>query len=166
MAVTYMEAFMHAPLFTPLLDPPMPAPDKLFAEHIPIRLRQPADAVGESLITLAKLYERLTLLVQLELPCTISIPSPFLQLQQTLIKSVELAGDSLSIAGEDFNLHLRRTNIHSISLINHREAGGGVARLDIHHLPGKVYASIQPALDGIGGAVWRDVMDNPLLPLC
>ncbi len=171
MAITYKEAFMHAPLFMPMLDPLMPAPDQVIAGRTSIGLRQPLvgeaeEEFGGNLISLAKLHERLSLLVQLELPCTITIPNPFLHWQETLIRKVELAGDSLTIAGNDFNLYLRGANIHSIRLVNNRETGGGIARLDIHHLPDMVYASIQPALEGTGGAVWRDVMDNPLLPLC
>lgn len=161
---------MHATasLFMPLLDSLVPATDRFTADNRPARPRinrsvESVSQNGENQISLAKLYERLNLLVQLEMPCTISIPSPFLRLRQTLIKSVDLTSEGLTIAGDDFNLQLRESNIHSILLAN--IGNGSVNRLDIHHSPGRVYASIQPALEGVGEAVWRDVMDNPSLPL-
>lgn len=114
---------------------------------------------------LSNLYERLGLLAQLGVPCTILIFNPALRLGQTPIKAVELAGDCLTIAGDDFKLLLRGPNFHSIHWVNQQGANVGAPRLDIHHSPGMVYASIQPPLDSQNLAVWRDVMDNPSLSL-
>jgi len=117
------------------------------------------------LLSIAKLYERLTLLAKLELPCTIRIASPALLLQNAVINQVDLGGESLTLVGKDFNLRLFGPNIHSIRLVNQREAENGIARLDIHHSQGMLYASIHPTPDGMGSEVWQDVMDNPTLSL-
>ncbi|MFM8332193.1 MAG: hypothetical protein ACKN9T_10930 [Candidatus Methylumidiphilus sp.] len=116
---------------------------------------------GEALLSMEKLCDRLTLLAQLELPCAILIAHPLLHLPDTLIKSAEMGGDSLSIVGRDFKICLRGSNIHSIRLSSHREGGS----VDIFHAQGVLYASIRPVVDGRGAEVWRDVMDNPMLAL-
>ena len=163
---------MHASTLPQLFDPTFGAADKIrppsraFRARLssPIQRQQPL-LVGEGLISITKLYERLTLLARLELPCTIRIASPALLMQQAVIDKVELGGDSLTIVGKDFNLRLLGPNIHSIRLVNQRDAENGITRLDIHHSQGMLYASIQPTPDGTGNAVWQDVMDNPTLSL-
>ncbi len=159
---------IQASLSMPLFDPLLPTAEKFFADRHPVRQRKPATAEpllaqGETLLSMAKLHERLALLAQLELPCIILIASPPLHLRDAVIKAVELTDESLVIVGKDFNLRLREPNIHSIRLVNQREGGNGTASLDIHHAQGMLYASIRPAPDGVGGEVWRDVMDNPSL---
>ncbi len=159
-----------ASLPMPLFDAFLPATQPVFTDHHFSRHRScPSEpltlAQGETLLSMAKLHERLTLLAQLELPCTILITSPPLHLRDAVIKAVEWGGESLVIAGQDFNLRLRGPNIHSIRLVNPREAGDGTASLDIHHAQGMLYASIRPTPDGVGSEVWRDVMENPTLAL-
>ncbi len=162
---------MHANAsFIPLLDTLPAAVNKAFTDHRAIRqgaqgTHEPPLSNGEGLLSMAKLHERLSLLVQLELPCTILISNPRVHLQGAVIKMAELDGESLTIAGNDFNLRLRGSNIDLIRLVNHGTPGSGVISLDIHHSLGGLYASIQPAPGGIGGAVWRDVMGNPSLSL-
>jgi hypothetical protein len=117
---------------------------------------------GETWLSIAKLHERLALLAQLELPCSIEITCPSLHLRDVTIQNVELSDENLAIVGEGFNLRLRGPNIHSICLVNERAKG---ASLDIHHAQGKLYASIRPSTDSVGCEVWRDVMDNPSLAL-
>jgi len=160
---------MHALSFPQFFDPPLPAAEKL---HTPRRAFRPRPSeplvqprAGEGFLSIAKLHERLAILAKLELPCTIMVASPALHLGKTVIKTVGLAGDTLSIAGKGFKLCLRGPNIHSIRLVGQREAGDGIPRLDIHHSQGMLYASIQPAPDGTGGEVWQDVMDNPSLSM-
>lgn len=160
----------QASLPMPLFDAFLPTTQPIFADHYsnqhkPTPSEPLALAQGETLLSMAKLHERLTLLAQLELPCTILITNPPLHLRDAVIKAVELGSESLVIAGADFNLRLRGPNIHSIRLVNPREAGDGTASLDIHHSHGMLYASIRPAPDGVGSEVWRDVMENPSLAL-
>lgn len=161
---------MHAITLPQFFDPSFPLAEKIRPQQRAFRSRMsvvPAQQafVGEGLLSIGKLYERLTLLAKLELPCTILIASPALVLQNAVINKVDLGGESLTISGKDFNLRLLEPNIHSIRLVSLREAEDGVARLDIHHSQGMLYASIQPAPDGTGSEVWQDVMDNPSLSL-
>ena len=120
---------------------------------------------GEKLLSVAIAYERLSLLVHLELPCTILIANPYQLLRATVIKAVELLGENLTIHGDGFNLRLYGTNFYTLRLVNHRHKENGNTSLDIHDFNGLLYASIQPTQDGTGAAVWRDVMENPLLSL-
>lgn len=120
---------------------------------------------GEKLLSVAMAYERLSLLVHLELPCTILIANPYQLLRATVIKAVDLLGENLTIHCDGFNLRLYGTNFYTLRLVNHRYKENGNTSLDIHDFNGLLYASIQPAQDGTGGAVWRDVMENPLLSL-
>lgn len=120
---------------------------------------------GESLLSVAKAYERLNLLVHLEMPCTILIATPYQALRQTFIKAVDLAGDGLDIRGEGFNLQVRESNFNTIRLVNHRRDDDGNTSLDIHDSKGMLYASIQSTPEGTGAAIWRDVMENPSLSL-
>ena len=163
---------MHALTLPQLFDSVFPATEKVrplpraFRSRLPatqIQSQQPF--VGEGLLSMAKLYERLALLSKLELPCTIMIASPALLLQNAVIDKVDFGGESLAIAGKDFNLRLFGPNIHSIRLVSPQEAENGTTRLDIHHSQGMLYASIQPTPDGTGSKVWQDVMDNPTLSL-
>ncbi len=161
---------MHANafLFKPLLDTLSPAANNVFADPRSVRqfkstTYDPLLSSGEGLLSMTKLHERLSLLVQLELPCTILIVNPRLNMPHVVIKVAELNGESLIIAGNDFNLRLLASNIDLIRLVNHGKPGNGIISLDIHHSLGGLYASIQPAPGGIGGEVWRDVMGNPSL---
>jgi hypothetical protein len=163
---------MHVQASLPmaLFDGLLPAAEPVFTDQRPVRPRksstyEPLRAPGETLLSMAKLHERLALLAQLELPCTILIANPPLHLREAVIQTVELAGESLTVGGNGFSLRLRGPHIHSIRLVNQREAGSGTASLDILHSQGMLYASIQPAPEGPGGEVWRDVMDNPTLSL-
>jgi len=159
---------MHALSFPQFFDSPMPAAEGFHSQRHIFRapaapVAQPLD--GDGFLSIAKLHDRLALLAKLELPCTIVVASPALHLRKTVIHAVGLTGETLSIAGKGFKLRLRGPNIHSIRLVGQREAADGIPRLDIHHSQGMLYASIQPALDGPGGEVWQDVMDNPTLSL-
>jgi hypothetical protein len=156
----YAQASLPAPLFDSL----MPASDRALA----VSSRKPTASVpscaeAEGLLSLERLHERLALLAQLELPCSIVIASASRHLREVLIKTVELADDSLSIVGDSFDLRLRRPHIHTIWLVNQQGAEGGASSLDILHANGTLYASIWPAPGG--GEIWRDIMDNPMLSL-
>jgi len=160
---------MHALTFPQLFDLGFPAVEKVRQCPRPVRPRQiatlPQPCAEEGLLSIPKLYDRLSLLAKLELPCTINITRPALLLRHAVIEKVHMADESLTITGRDFNLRLLGPNIHSIRLSSQPEAGSKISRLDIHHSHGMLYASIQPAPDGSGNEVWQDVMDNPSLPL-
>jgi hypothetical protein len=157
-----------APIF-PLFDTLFSAKEENIAEGHPARNHvSPSAAIqrnAENLLSMPRAYERLSLLAQMELPCTIFIISPPQHLRNTLIKTVKLGSESLAILGNGFNLYLHGPNFHTIRLVNYCRIEHGVASLDIHEPQGMLYASIQPAFDGMGSAVWRDVMDNPSLSL-
>lgn len=155
----YAQASLPVPLFNSLL----PASERALAFHP----RKPATyapphAEGRELLSLEKLHERLALLAQLELPCSILVVNPPLHLREVPIKRVELADDSLSIAGEGFSLRLRGPHTHAIWLANQHRAGAA-SSLDALNANGTLYASIWPAPGG--GEIWRDIMDNPMLSL-
>ncbi len=161
----------HAEPFAPsLLARLFSAKEAIILESPTVRNRKttPLAALrlnGENFLSIARAGERLSLLAQLELPCTILITSPPLHLRHTVIKTVNLGGESLSIHGDGFNLHLPGPNFHTIRLVNHSDTEEDSASLDICHADGMLYASIQPTPDGKGTAIWRDVMENPTLCL-
>lgn len=154
---------MHASLASLSPAPRLPATEPPHRRCF--RPRQPvSDALlpGEGLpLSITTLHERLSLLAKLELPCTIAITNPALHLRRALIRAVELADGNLGIGGDGFHLRLRGDSIQSIYLSDIPNGGS----LDIYQPHGLLYASIRPAPDGVGGAVWRDVMDNPSLSL-
>lgn len=157
---------MHAPSFSTLSDTRLPVTERFSPPRRCFRPRLPiADAPlpGENLLSITTLYERLALLAKLELPCTILIVNPPLHLRDAQIRSVDWADGNLNIVGDGFSLHLRGDGIQSVHLADIQDGGDG--SLDIYHSHGTLYASIRPVPGGIGGAVWRDVMDNPSLLL-
>ena len=161
--------YAHAEPFAPLFDTLLPPNEAKNIGGIQIRSRKPLlqtvlPSNGENMLSMAKAHERLSLLAQLELPCTVLIVDPPLCLRNTVIKNVILGVGNLAILGEEFKLHLKCPNFHTIRLVNRKEEDG-TASLNFYDLHGMLYASIQPATDGLGLAVWRDVMDNPSLSL-
>ena len=159
----------HAAPFFSLFETLFPAIEASNAENQASIQSKPSPQItlrrnGEYLFSMAKAYERLSLLVHLELPCTVLMATPFLLLRQRVIENVELQGESLSIQGEGFDMKLSVPNFHTIRLVNHRRKEDGNTSLDIHDAAnGMLFASIQPMPDGTGVAVWRDVMENPSL---
>ena len=137
---------------------------KTEGDQAALRLNPPPEVSlrrsGEYMFSMARAYERLSLLVHLELPCTILIAEPYQFLRDRVIESVELVCESLAIRGEGFNLQLNGPNFYTIRLVNHRRGEDGNTSLDIHDAKGMLYASIQPVHVGTGVAVWRDVMEN------
>ena len=165
---------MHAQAapFAPslFLDALFSAKEAIFLECLTLRNRKitPLASLrlhGENLLSMPRAGERLSLLAQLELPCTILTTSPTRYLRHTLIRTVDFGCESLAIHGDGFNLHLREPNFYTIRLVNYSDAGEGSASLDICHADGMLYASIQPTPDGKAAAIWRDVMENPTLCL-
>ncbi len=161
----------HAAPFVPLFDTLFPLKEFDNLENPSIFQRKSLPQInlrrnGEHLLSVAEAHERLSLLVHLELPCTILITDPYQVFRPRAIESVDrFDGDGLSINGQDFKLHLSSQNFHTIRLVNHRREGDGNTSLDIYDLQGMLYASIEPIPDGAGAAVWRDVMENPSLSL-
>ena len=163
---------MHAQAapFFPLFETLFSAKETTIAENQVSLVAKPSSKVtlrrsGEHLLSMPTAYERLGLLVHLQLPCTILIANPFLVLRQRVIEKVELIGENLSIRGDGFDLKLFGPNFHTIRLVNHRRKEDGNTSLDMHDTQGMLYASIQPMPDGTGAAVWRDIMENPSLSL-
>ena len=161
----------HAAPFVPLFDALFPLKEFENLENQSILQRKSLPQInlrrnGEHLLSVAEAHERLSLLVHLELPCTILIADPYQVFRPRAIESVDhFDGDGLSINGQDFKLHLSSQNFHTIRLVNHRREGDGNTSLDIYDFQGMLYASIEPIPDGAGAAVWRDVMENPSLSL-
>ncbi len=160
----------HAAPFFPLFEaffPPKAA--KIEEDQTTLRLNPLPEVSlrrsGEYMLSMARAYERLSLLVHLELPCTILVADPYQFLRDRVIESVELVCESLAIRGDGFNLQLNGPNFHTIRLVNHRRGEDGNTSLDIHDAKGMLYASIQPVHAGTGVAVWRDVMENPSLSI-
>ena len=120
---------------------------------------------SENVLSIVRVCERLSLLAQLELPCTILVTSPPLHLRHTVIRTVNLEVDNLVVHGDGFNLHLIGPNFHTTRLVNHSDTEESGTSLDICHADGMLYASIHPVPDGKGAAIWRDVMENPTLCL-
>lgn len=120
-------------------------------------------SLAEDSLTFSTFFERLSLLAKLELPCTIRFSNPNVIIPHAVIREVQWAGENFQISGTDFNLRLLGENIHSIRLTNLDAGRNDASRLDILHSQGQIYASIQPSAEGLGGGVWRDVMENPTL---
>jgi hypothetical protein len=117
-------------------------------------------------LSLRALYERLSLLAQLQLPCGLFLAGPSWLLASITVKTIAFNGQELNLAGDNFSLRLQRDSIGHIRLVNRREQGENITMLEIQQPNGVLYARIQPASDNAGNAaVWRDVMDNPLLSM-
>ncbi len=160
----------HAAPFVPLFDTLFSAKPAWIAEAISVGKPNPAPlastpSASENCISIARAYERLSVLAQLELPFSIQFANPRRHLPRALIKTVKFGGEGLVIDGDGFNLQLHGPNFHTLRLVHHTDAADGCASLEICHPDGLLYASIQPIADGVGCEVWCDVMENPSLSL-
>jgi len=118
-------------------------------------------------LSLQALCQRMTLLSQLELPCTICIANPVVEQRcNGVIRRVERTDDRLSLLGEGFALHLRTRNIAAIWLVNHPASADDAPAVEIRNKAGGLVTRIVGPLDQIGNAVWQDVMGNPSLCAC
>ncbi|MDD5033243.1 MAG: hypothetical protein PHE55_00670 [Methylococcaceae bacterium] len=146
----------------------VPPTEEFFANKCPPRDRLygcDERPYSETLLSLRELHERLGLLAQLELPCSIFIASPPRHLRNAVMKNIDLCDGQLRIGFDGFILRLSGIQIGAIRLVNRSESNFGIMAVEIHHIHGMLYVRIQPLQDGVGGAVWRDIMDNPSLSL-
>ena len=106
--------------------------------------------------------QRMTLLAELELPCTVHIANrAFEQLCNGVIRCIEHTDERLSLFGEGFVLHLCARNIAAIGVVIH--PGDGTPAVEIHSKSGALLTRIVGPQDRIGRGVWQDVMGNPSL---
>lgn len=118
---------------------------------------------GERLSRLSvhEFCDRVSLLAELELPCSVYIANPSAeQISRGVVRKIEREADRLNLFGDGFSLHLHQNNIDSIWLVNSSSDDQGIA-IEIHNRTGSLIARLFGMQDSIGAAVWQDVMGNP-----
>lgn len=155
-----------------------PAERSGLAADLPQRRRNDANAVyqtsvsgeeGSERITrlsLNEFCERVALLAELELPCSVHIANPSAeQISRGVVRKIERDADRLNLLGEGFSLHLHRDNIDSIWLVTGAGDDEQGMAIEIHNRTGSLIARLFGMQDSVGAAVWQDVMGNPSLAI-
>lgn len=135
----------------------------------PLRvLADPAKDLGDikherlSRLSLHEFCERIALLAELELPCSVYIANPSAeQISRGVVRKIERDSDRLNLFGDGFSLHLHQNNIDAIWLVNSTSNDDQGMAIEIHNRTGSLIARLFGIQDGIGAAVWQDVMGNP-----
>ncbi len=129
------------------------------------RSDRPAPAWSRA-ISLEALFERLALLFQLEVPCTLHLKSlGTSHARRTSIHRWERRDGRLVLSGERFSLHLGEEDIETACVI-HRCRNGKLRKvLELRDKKGTLRARILGPCSDEGAAVWHDVMDTFILPM-
>lgn len=119
-----------------------------------------------SRLSLHEFCDRISLLAELELPCSVYVANGSAeQISRGVVRRIERDADRLNLFGDGFSLHLHQNNIDAVWLVH----GGGHddqgMAIEIHNRTGSLVARLFGMQDGIGAAVWQDVMGNPSFTL-
>ncbi len=113
-------------------------------------------------LSLHEFCERISLLAELELPCSVHIANPSAeQISRGVVRRIERDADRLYLLGDGFSLHLHRDNIDSIWLVTGSGGDEQGMAIEIHNRTGSLIARLFGMQDSVGAAVWQDVMGNP-----
>jgi hypothetical protein len=138
------------------------AASPILAQH---RCSRPAPAWSRA-ISLEALFERLALLFQLEVPCTLHLKSPgSTRVRRTSIRRGERREGRLVLSGDRFSLHLGVEDIEARCVIHWSPSGRLRKVLELRDKKGTLRARILGPCSEEGAAVWHDIMDTFILPM-
>lgn len=121
----------------------------------------PKDAFWSASITIQAFVQRLSLMADLELPCTVCLgDTQEDRACRGVIRECARRNGRLSILGDHFSLHLVEDHIESMRIVNRRRAGDTEAALEIFGADGNLIARILSTPDRQRAAVWQDIMDS------
>lgn len=122
-------------------------------------------AVWSTAISFEALSERLGLLFQLEVPCTLHVNgSGSASPRRTSIHRWERCGGRLVFSGPRFSLHLGEEDLEAACVIHWCRNGRLRKVLELRDKKGTLRARILGPCSEEGAAVWHDIMDTFILP--
>lgn len=128
--------------------------------HAPISIPR-AKAQWSTPITMQAFVQRLSLMVELELPCAICLGHNGNDRScHGVIKRCSWHDGKLSLCGDGFSLHLIVDHIGSLHLAHRRGSEGNETALEIFDTTGALIARILGTPDPQRAAVWQDIMDS------
>lgn len=117
-----------------------------------------------TILSLQDFCERIALVARLELPCILYLGHPFVdRVYRGIIRKIERNETRMNLSGDDFTLFLHQKNIESIWLKQDEEVDEQSLSIEIFGHHGSPITRILAASEGVGRAVWHDVMGNPTL---
>lgn len=118
-------------------------------------------AVWSTPVSIQAFVQRLSLIVELELPCTIYLgngtPDHYCR---GVIRQCTRNNGRLTLRGDDFCLHLQEDRIGSLRLVNRRRSRDCETALEIFGAGGALIARILSTPDRMRAAVWQDIVDT------
>lgn len=122
---------------------------------------EPARLAWSTQISLQAFVQRLSLLVDLELPCTICLGlTGEDQCCRGVIRECSWNDGQLRLRGDDFNLKLDEDRIDSLRLVNRRRPNESETAVEVLGTGGVVIARIRGTPDREPAAIWQDIMDS------
>ena len=118
-------------------------------------------------ISIRAMVERLKLMADLELPCTVCLGDRAEDhCCRSVIRAVALHDGRLTLSGEGFSLHLRETHIQSVQLVHRRHAAGTETAIEIFSASGALLARFVGTPERERAAIWQDIMDSFAVAAC
>lgn len=148
-------AFNHS---VPTLRPDFP-PDATCFDHSE---ETAAPRTASRRISIQALVQRLALLAELELPCTICLGSSRGDDHccRGAIRLCSLEDGRLNLLGDDFSLHLCEEHIESVHLVHRRRSSEPETAVEIISTSGALLARLLGTADPLRAGVWQDIMDS------
>lgn len=118
-------------------------------------------------ISIHAVVERLELMADLELPCTVCLGDRTEDhCCRSVIRAVALHNGRLTLSGEGFSLHLREEHIQSVQLVHRRHAAGTETAIEIFSASGALLARFVGTPERERAAIWQDIMDSFAVATC
>ncbi len=122
---------------------------------------EPAKLAWSTPISLQAFVQRLSLMVDLELPCTICLGlTGQHQCCRGVIRECTWHDGQLRLRGDDFSLNLVEEHIDSLHLVQRRRSKESETAVEILGTSGAMIARIRSTPDRERAAIWQDIMDS------
>lgn len=118
-------------------------------------------------ISIRAMIERLKLMADLELPCTVCLGDrEENHCCRSVIREIGLDNGRLTLTGEGFSLHLREARIQSVQLVHRRRSAGTETAIEILGVDGSLLARFVGTPERERAAIWQDIMDSFAVAMC
>jgi putative heme degradation protein len=118
-------------------------------------------------IPIRAMVERLKLMADLELPCTVCLGDTDEEhCCRSVIRTITLADGRLSLDGQGFSLHIREDHIQSVQLVQRRRSGNSETAIEIFSVSGNLLARFVGTPERERAAIWQDIMDSFAVASC
>lgn len=122
---------------------------------------EPEKLAWSSRISIQAFVQRLSLMADLELPCTICLGlAEQNHCCRGVIRECSWQDGQLRLRGDDFSLNLPEDHIDSLHLVNRRRSKESETAVEILGTGGALLARIRSTADRERAAIWQDIMDS------